>query len=124
MKKALESKGGADAAALEALLFPLLSQAFGKDADVPSLGSIVGGKSCAVVSPETSVLDVASIMAEKRKAALIVDDDQLVGIFGFKDMMTRVVAAELDLSSTPVSMVMTPDPEYAEPNMTATNTIT
>lgn len=33
--------------------------------------------------------------------------------------MIRVVAAELDLKSTTVSMVMTPDPEFAEPDMTA-----
>eukprot|EP00536_Pseudo-nitzschia_multiseries_P009825 jgi/Psemu1/325787/estExt_fgenesh1_pg.C_2860002 len=119
MKRALESRGGVDPAALEALLYPLISQAFGTDSNIPSLRSIVRDRTCAIVFPETSVSDAASIMAEKRKAALVVDDQQLIGIFGFKDMMTRVVAAELDQSATTVAMVMTPDPEFAEPGMTA-----
>jgi CBS domain-containing protein len=50
-------------------------------------------------------------MAERRKAALVVEDGQLVGIFGFKDMMTRAVAKELPLDLTDVSSVMTPNPE-------------
>jgi CBS domain-containing protein len=119
IKEALESRGGADAAALEALLYPLISKTFGRGSHNPSLRSIVSDSSCAIVSPETCVIDAATVMAEKRKAALIVDDGQLIGIFGFKDMMTRVVAAELNQSSTSVSMVMTPDPEFAEPDMTA-----
>jgi len=119
MKEALQSRGGADAAALEALLFPLISKTFGGGSQIPSLRSISSNASCAIVSPDTSVLDAATVMAEKRKAALIVEDGQLIGIFGFKDMMTRVVAAELDQSSTSVSMVMTPDPEFGDPEMTA-----
>jgi len=119
MKRALESRSGVDPAALEALLYPLISQAFGTDSGIPSLRSIVRDRTCAIISPEISVSDAAIIMADNRKAALIVDDQILVGIFGFKDMMTRVVAAELDQSSTTVSMVMTPDPEFAFPEMTA-----
>ena len=119
MKKAIESTGVADAASLEALLYPLLNKALGADSAVPSLRSITRDTYCAIVRPETSVLDVASAMTESRKAALVVDEGQLVGIFGFKDMMTRVVAAELDQVSTAVSMVMTPDPEFAEPEMNA-----
>ena len=119
MKKAIESTGVADAASLEALLYPLLNKALGADSAVPSLRSITRDTYCAIVRPETSVLDVASAMTESRKAALVVDEGQLVGIFGFKDMMTRVVAAELDQASTAVSTVMTPDPEFAEPEMNA-----
>jgi len=119
MKKVIESRDGADTAALQAILYPLLSDAFGAESSIPSLGTITRDSSPAIVSPETSVFDAAHVMAEKRKAALIVMDGQLIGIFGFKDMMTRVVAAELDQTSTTVSMVMTPDPEVAEPNMTA-----
>jgi CBS domain-containing protein len=50
--------------------------------------------------------------------ATIVEDDRLVGIFGFKDMMTRAVAKELPLDLTDVSSVMTPDPESVSPDMT------
>ena len=103
MKKVIESRDGADTAALQAILYPLLSDAFGAESSIPSLGTITRDSSPAIVSPETSVFDAAHVMAEKRKAALIVMDGQLIGIFGFKDMMTRVVAAELDQTSTTVS---------------------
>jgi signal-transduction protein with cAMP-binding, CBS, and nucleotidyltransferase domain len=48
----------------------------------------------------------------------VVEDDRLVGIFGFKDMMTRAVAKELDLDYTVVSQVMTPNPESVSPDLT------
>eukprot|EP01083_Nonionella_stella_P263330 894631_1 len=57
-------------------------------------------------------------MAESRKAALVVDEGALVGIFGFKDMMSRVVAKELPLDYTTVQDVMTPSPESVSPDMT------
>jgi len=58
------------------------------------------------------------MMAEARKAALIVDNNELVGIFGFKDMMIRAIAKELPLDSTCVSQVMTPNPEAVSPDTT------
>eukprot|EP00980_Cylindrotheca_fusiformis_P030151 scaffold24472_cov362-Cylindrotheca_fusiformis.AAC.1 len=71
-----------------------------------------------MVSPETTVRDAGMLMAERRKAALVVDDGELVGIFGFKDMMTRVVAKELSVDFTEISKVMTPNPEAVSPDMT------
>jgi len=119
IKEALATTDGSNSADLEAFLLPLLRKSFATDSRVPLLRTITSSSSCAIVSPETSVLDAAHVMAEKQKATLVVDNGQLIGIFGFKDMMTRVVAAELDQQSTTVSMVMTPDPEFAEPDMTA-----
>jgi predicted transcriptional regulator len=58
------------------------------------------------------------MMAESRKAALVVDCDKLVGIFGFKDMMVRAISKELPLDSTPVSAVMTPNPDVVPPETT------
>jgi CBS-domain-containing membrane protein len=58
------------------------------------------------------------MMAEARKAALVVENGRLAGIFGFKDMMTRVIAKELPLDLTPVSSVMTPNPESVSPDTT------
>ena len=58
------------------------------------------------------------VMAEARKAALVVDEGELVGIFGFKDMMTRAIAKELPLELTAVSSVMTPNPESVSPDTT------
>jgi CBS domain-containing protein len=47
-----------------------------------------------------------------------VEDDQLVGIFGFKDMMTRAVAKEMPLDLTDVRAKMTPNLESVSPDMT------
>ena len=109
--------GGANAAALQALLGTLMSQAFGGQA-VPKLRGLLAGKPATVVDPSTSIRQTATVMAERRKACLVVSNGELVGIFGFKDMMSRVVAKELPLDDTSVSAVMTPNPEYVSPEMT------
>ena len=118
MRKAIKSTVGTNGASLEAVLYPLLIQAFGTES-IPSLRTISRDMPCVIIPPETNVFDAACAMGESRKAALVVDGGHLVGIFGFKDMMTHVVAEELDQGSTAVSKVMTPDPEFAEPEMNA-----
>ena len=55
-------------------------------------------------------------MAETRKAALAVENGRLMGIFGFKDMMTGAVARGRDLDNETVASVMTEDPEFVSPN--------
>jgi len=119
LSQAMKAQGaqGAQAAALQALLGPLMAQALGNQTS-PTLRSLLAGKPSTVVSPGTSVLDAGMLMAERRKAALVVEDGQLVGIFGFKDMMTRVVAKELPLELTDITKVMTPNPEAVSPEMT------
>jgi len=119
LSQAMQSQGaqGAQAAALQALLAPLMSQAFGNQAS-PTLRSLLAGKPSTVVQLGTSVFEAGTKMAESRKAALVVEDGNLVGIFGFKDMMTRVVAKELPLDDTEISAVMTPNPESVSPDMT------
>ncbi|KAL7538744.1 hypothetical protein ACHAXR_012350 [Thalassiosira sp. AJA248-18] len=117
LKASLGGAGGAQAAALQQLLGPLLSQAFsGKSS--PTLRTVLAGKPSTIVSPTTSIQETGNKMAEARKAALVVDQGQLVGIFGFKDMMSRAVAKELPLNLTAVSTVMTPNPESVSPDTT------
>jgi hypothetical protein len=48
----------------------------------------------------------------------VVENGDLVGIFGFKDMMNRVIAKEVDVEYTAVRDVMTPEPESVAPEMT------
>ena len=119
LSQAMKAQGaqGAQAAALQALLGPLMAQALGNQTS-PTLRSLLAGKPSTVVSPGTSVLDAGMLMAERRKAALVVEDGQLVGIFGFKDMMTRVIAKELPVELTDITKVMTPNPEAVSPEMT------
>jgi len=113
---------GSQSQALQSLLGPLLNQAFGNSGSSPTLGSILDHAATTIVSPEDRVLEVGLKMTESRKAALVVDytngSGELVGIFGFKDMMCRVVAKELSLEGTPVESVMTPSPESVSPEMT------
>lgn len=113
----LQGAGGAQTAALQALLGPLLSQAFGSSQS-PTLRSLLVGRPATIADPGRNLRETGTIMAEARKAALIVDDGELVGIFGFKDMMTRAIAKELPLELTAVSSVMTPNPEAVSPDTT------
>jgi len=60
--------------------------------------------------PEASVYDIAVTMSAERVGALpIVDNEQLIGIFSERDLMTRVVVAGRDPHATPISEVMTHD---------------
>lgn len=116
IKQALEDAGQAGAA-LKTLLGPLVSKAFGNQSS-RSLGTLLSGAPSTIVEPETSVLEAATLMAESRKAALIAEEGKLVGIFGFKDLMSRVIAKELDPEYTLIGEVMTPNPEVVSPDMT------
>ena len=84
----------------------------------PTLCTVLAGKTSNIVSPDSSLQAVGMMMAEARKAAMIVDRDKLVGIFGFKDMMTQAIAKEILLDSTPVSAVMTLNLEFVSPETT------
>ena len=117
LKASLGGAGGAQAAALQQLLGPLLSQAFSGQSS-PTLRKILAGKPSTIVSPSTTIQETGAMMAEARKAALVVENGRLVGIFGFKDMMTRAIAKELPLNLTAVSKVMTPEPESVSPDTT------
>jgi CBS domain-containing protein len=61
--------------------------------------------------PQTAVSKVAKLMAGKNVgAAMIVENDRLIGIFTERDVVMRVVARGLDARTTPVADVMTPAP--------------
>lgn len=80
-----------------------------------TVGEIVRGRPVYVVREDDSVLDVARYMTEHQIGAVPVLAKgyqpgvfaQEVGIFSERDLMTRVVAQELDPASTKVSEVMT-----------------
>jgi len=113
----LKGAGGAQAAALQHLLGPLLSQAFAGQSS-PTLRTILAGKPSTIASPFSNLHEVGLMMAEARKSALVVEGGKLIGIFGFKDMMSRAIAKELPLELTSVSSVMTPNPESVSPDTT------
>ncbi len=62
------------------------------------------------VKPDASVLTVSKLMTAAHVGAVaVVEDDQLVGVFSERDLLTRVVAPELDAANTRVGDVMTGD---------------
>jgi CBS domain-containing protein len=55
---------------------------------------------------------VERMLAHRQAGVLVVDaDGRLVGIFTERDVLTRVVGRDLDARQTPLSEVMTRDPE-------------
>ncbi|KAI8925503.1 hypothetical protein BC831DRAFT_460579 [Entophlyctis helioformis] len=67
----------------------------------------------AIIIIETArIIQAAQLMAAKRADAVLVvnEDGALAGILTDKDIAYRVVAEGLDVRTTPVSAVMTPDP--------------
>ena len=62
-------------------------------------------------TPTTTVHQAAQSMAEHRCGSLlVVQDEQLVGIFTAHDLLTRVIAKGRDPKQTRLHEVMTPDP--------------
>lgn len=64
-------------------------------------------------TPETTVRRAAELMTEHACGSVVVVDGagRVLGIFTERDLTRRVVAAGLDPDTTPLSAVMTPDPE-------------
>ena len=62
--------------------------------------------------PDETVCDAAKRMAEQGCGSiLIVEDERLLGIFTERDLLVRVAAAGLGLTTTRLRDVMTADPE-------------
>ena len=84
-----------------------------------TLGEIMTGE-VYVVAPETPVSEVAAAMVKGRFGSAIVQEagSWIAGIFTERDVL-RAAASGDDLTSTPVSTYMTPDPHTVGPEMTA-----
>eukprot|EP00842_Homolaphlyctis_polyrhiza_P001416 jgi/Hompol1/2275/HPOL_005945-RA len=81
------------------------------------------------LSIHKSVLDAAKEMKKARETAILafepvnehnmmVAGTELAGIFTTKDLVLRVLAAGLDPAKTPISRVMTPNPDCVDPDTT------
>lgn len=76
------------------------------------LSTLLGDKGSNIysIAPDTTVADcVRKMNTERIGALLVVDQDEPVGIFTERDVMTRVLDAERDPKATLVSEVMSPD---------------
>lgn len=83
-------------------------------------GIIDGQQQLCTLPPDASVGEAAALMAQRRVAAvLVMEAGRLRGIVTERDIVFRVVAAGLPVTTTPVSAVMTADPETLAPDDTA-----
>lgn len=72
---------------------------------------LIGTKPLLRLAPSTSVSQAATEMSERHVGAVLVyRDETLIGIFTERDMLERVVAADLSPGATLLQDVMTPDP--------------
>lgn len=70
------------------------------------------GQELVTFAPTNTVREAVKEMTARRiGAAMVVDNDKLVGIFTERDVLTRVVAAERDAAATTLAEVMTANPD-------------
>ena len=69
------------------------------------------------VSPETPIQDVLDRMtSESIGCVMVVEDDQLTGIFSERDALLKVSTDAEEMSDQSIASVMTPNPETLEEN--------
>jgi CBS domain-containing protein len=79
--------------------------------------SVMEPRKLVVASPQTSVREAARLMVEAQVGAvLVVSEGRLVGIFTERDVVYRVMAADLDPRITRLADVMTPRPKTLAPD--------
>lgn len=85
---------------------------------------VIKDQTLVTVKPTDTVRFTAKLMHEKRIAAVLVTEGEvLVGILTERDMTARVIAAGADPDSTKAGDVMTTDPDTLHPNDTAAQAI-
>lgn len=78
---------------------------------IRTIGSIIEGQALLSAEASLPVADAARLMrAHKVGAIVVLEGEQLAGIFTERDALFRVVAEGLDPRSTPVAEVMTRHP--------------
>ena len=77
---------------------------------------VIQEQALAALPPSATVAAAIELMLSRRIGAVPVSDDgRLIGIFTERDVVTRVVAGDLDAAKTALRMVMTPDPAVLAP---------
>ncbi|KAJ9084942.1 hypothetical protein DSO57_1018974 [Entomophthora muscae] len=85
----------------------------------PDVTTVFDGSMPAEISPKATVKEAARAMkANRTTAVLVMENDTIAGIFTSKDVVLRVIAAQLEPSNCSVVRVMTPHPDTALPNTT------
>ncbi|HZN67541.1 MAG TPA: CBS domain-containing protein [Tepidisphaeraceae bacterium] len=85
---------------------------------MPSVRDVLASKGSQVlsISPDATVLDAVNLMnAHKVGALVVMDGDEVVGMFTERDVLQRVVGAAKPAAGTLVSDVMTSDVICCQP---------
>jgi CBS domain-containing protein len=71
------------------------------------------------LGPTATVHEAACVMTRANCGSVLVIDQgsRLLGIVTERDLMTRVLAKALDPNTTPVSRIMTPNPQCVRPEL-------
>ncbi|MBM3522811.1 MAG: CBS domain-containing protein [Alphaproteobacteria bacterium] len=86
---------------------------------------VVHGQELSVVAPDSTVRDAVKLMSRRRvSAAMVMNEGRLVGIFTERDLALKVIARDLNPSTTSVDAVMSRDPDTLEPGDTAHHALT
>ena len=84
---------------------------------IRSVRSVVADQTPLTAPKTTTVLEAAHLMkAQGKGAMLVVEGSKLIGIFTERDALFRVIAAGRDPAATPLSEVMTPQPQTIHPD--------
>ncbi len=85
---------------------------------IRTLRQVIEGQTVVSTLADTTVRSAAVTMARHRIGAILVVDGagQLSGLFTERDVLNRVVAANLDPDTTPLSAVMTTNLQTATPD--------
>jgi len=71
------------------------------------------------LGPTASVHEAACVMTRANCGSVLIIDrhSTLLGIVTERDLMTRVLAKALDPNTTPLSQIMTPNPQCVQPEL-------
>src|ERR1035437_2932126 len=79
--------------------------------------TVMEEKKLLTAPPETSVAEAAKLMKRRKVGAvMVVEDQNLVGIFTERDALFRVIAGDHDPKTTTLADVMTSAPQVVDPD--------
>ena len=82
-----------------------------------TIRTIIDQQELVTAAASMTVSKAARLMQERRVGAImVVEDEQLVGMFTERDALFRVVAKERDGQTTPLAEVMTRNPRTIHPD--------
>ena len=82
-----------------------------------TIRTIIDQQELVTAAASMTVSEAARLMEERRVGAImVVEDEQLVGMFTERDALFRVVAKERDGQTTPLAEVMTRNPRTIHPD--------